>query len=213
MSIYALKPRFQVLLRPLVPYAQVRGATANSVTLAAAVGSILLGTVLVLFGVSHPALFLLAPPWFFLRMALNAMDGMLAREHGQQSRLGAYLNELCDVVSDAALILPFAYVPGMNAALVVIVALLAAMSEFAGALGPLVGAPRRYDGPLGRSDRATLFGAMALWFGVEGTFPSWISIVVIAVILLLATTIINRVRSGLAVANRHGLGAWGPNES
>lgn len=41
----------------------------------------------------------------FLRMAPNAIDGMLAREFGQQSCLGAYLNELCDVVADSALFL------------------------------------------------------------------------------------------------------------
>ena len=46
----------------------------------------------------------------FLRMAFNAIDGMLAREFGQQSALGAFLNELTDVVSDAALYLPFAFV-------------------------------------------------------------------------------------------------------
>jgi CDP-diacylglycerol--glycerol-3-phosphate 3-phosphatidyltransferase len=41
-------------------------------------------------------------------MALNAIDGMLAREHGQASRLGAVLNELGDVVADAGLYLPLA---------------------------------------------------------------------------------------------------------
>ena len=40
-----------------------------------------------------------------LRMALNAADGMLAREHGQASPLGFYLNELGDIISDAALYL------------------------------------------------------------------------------------------------------------
>ena len=39
-------------------------------------------------------------------MALNAIDGMLAREFNQKSRLGGYLNEITDVVSDAALYLP-----------------------------------------------------------------------------------------------------------
>ena len=48
-------------------------------------------------------------------MALNALDGMLAREFGQQSRLGAYLNELTDVVADAALIAPFALLPPFSA--------------------------------------------------------------------------------------------------
>jgi len=37
-------------------------------------------------------------------MALNAIDGMLAREHHMQSKLGAILNELGDVVSDTVLI-------------------------------------------------------------------------------------------------------------
>ena len=51
-------------------------------------------------------------------MALNALDGMLAREFNQKSRLGAVLNELGDVVSDTALYLPIALVPGVNSALV-----------------------------------------------------------------------------------------------
>ena len=32
------------------------------------------------------ALFLLVPVWFFVRMAFNALDGMLAREFGQARR-------------------------------------------------------------------------------------------------------------------------------
>ena len=55
-------------------------------------------------------LFWLLPIWLFLRMALNAIDGMLAREFQQQSALGGYLNEITDVVADAALYLPFAFV-------------------------------------------------------------------------------------------------------
>jgi CDP-diacylglycerol--glycerol-3-phosphate 3-phosphatidyltransferase len=39
-------------------------------------------------------------------MALNAIDGMLAKEFALKSRLGAMLNELGDVFSDAALYLP-----------------------------------------------------------------------------------------------------------
>jgi CDP-diacylglycerol--glycerol-3-phosphate 3-phosphatidyltransferase len=78
------------------------------VTIAAAVVSVALG----LFGaasVPERWPFLLIPLWMFLRMAFNAIDGLLAREFGQKSRLGAYLNELTDVISDAALYLPFAF--------------------------------------------------------------------------------------------------------
>ena len=70
------------------------------------------------------------------------------------------LNELGDVISDAALYLPFALVAGVNAPLVVLVVIAAIIGEMAGALGPLLGGPRRYDGPLGKSDRAFAFGLL-----------------------------------------------------
>ncbi len=60
-------------------------------------------------------------------MALNAIDGMLAREHAMQTPLGAMLNELGDVVSDAALYLPLCWVPGLSPVLVVAVVLVAGL--------------------------------------------------------------------------------------
>ena len=45
-SIYQLKPAFQNLLRPGVERLHARGVTANQVTLAAAVVSVLLGALL-----------------------------------------------------------------------------------------------------------------------------------------------------------------------
>ena len=101
-------------------------------------------------------------------MALNAIDGMLAREFGQKSPLGAYLNEIADVVSDAALYAPFALLAAFGAFSVGLVILLAALTEFAGVLGPTIGASRRYDGPMGKSDRAFVFGALGLWVGLGG---------------------------------------------
>ena len=62
---------------------------------------------------------LLLPLVLFLRMALNAIDGMMAREFGQKSRLGAVLNELGDVLSDACLYLPFALLAPVPAGLCV----------------------------------------------------------------------------------------------
>ena len=114
MSIYALKPKFQALLRPLVRGLHGMGVTANQVTLLACAISVVLGLWLY-FAQPGPAAFALVPAWMFVRMAFNAIDGMLAREHHQQTRLGAFLNELTDVVSDAALYLPFALVAPFSA--------------------------------------------------------------------------------------------------
>lgn len=93
MSIYALKSKFQNLLRPLVRQLAAKGVTANQVTLIACLLSILLGVVLALFP-TFSSLFFLIPIWLFLRMALNAVDGMLAREFNQKSRLGGILMKL-----------------------------------------------------------------------------------------------------------------------
>ena len=62
---------------------------------------------------------ILLPIILFLRMGLNAIDGMLAREHGMKSNLGAVLNEVGDVISDSALYLPLALVPGVSPYLLV----------------------------------------------------------------------------------------------
>jgi len=195
-SIYQLKPAFQNLLRPLVRRLAASGVTANQVTLAAALLSVLLGGVLALL--SHiPWLFALLPLWMLLRMALNAIDGMLAREFAQQSKLGAYLNELCDVIADSALYLPFALLPGINAPLLVTLALLAVISEYAGILGPMVGATRRYDGPLGKSDRAFAFGLMGLCIALGWPDAFWLNALLALLLALSLVTLYNRVRQGL----------------
>lgn len=196
-SIYQLKPRFQALLRPMVKRLYERGITANQVTVAAAAVSVALG--LLLAAAPHITwLFALLPAWMLLRMALNAIDGMLAREFGQQSRLGAYLNELCDVVADSALYLPFALLPGVSPALVVIVVLAALVSEYAGVMGPLVGAERRYDGPMGKSDRAFVFGVLGAGVATGLLSAAWLNGVLLVVLLLSLHTLYNRVSRGLA---------------
>jgi CDP-diacylglycerol--glycerol-3-phosphate 3-phosphatidyltransferase len=200
MTLYDLKPRFQALVRPLARRLAAAGVMANQVTLAAAFGSVALGALLCCRAHDH-ALFVLLPAWLALRMALNAIDGMLAREFGQKSRLGGYLNELCDVVSDAALLLPFAFVAPFAPAAVFAVIALAIVAEYAGVMGPLVGASRRYDGPLGKSDRAALLGALALWIGLGLPLAPWMEWAMPVAALLLVATAINRVRRGLQEGN------------
>ena len=203
-TLYALKPRFQELLRPLAGRLAGAGVTANQVTLFALAMSVAAGT-LVALAARAVWPFLLLPIVFLARMTLNAVDGMLAREFGQQSPLGAYLNELSDVVCDAALYLPFAQLAPFGLASVGLVVLLSALSEMAGALGPMVGAPRRYDGPMGKSDRAFVFGALGLYVGLGGPLPEAAYWIMPALSVLVAVNIRNRVRRGVAEA----ASAWG----
>lgn len=191
MTIYDLKPAFQNLLRPICKSLAQAGVTANQVTVVALILSLVVGG---LFALNPSARWaaLLIPIWLFLRMALNAIDGMLAREHHMQSELGGILNELSDVIADAALYLPFAFVPGISPLLVVAVVILSMLTEMAGVVAVQVGASRRYDGPMGKSDRAFVFGLLALLLGLGLDLQWWPNAGLAVVAVLSAITVVNR---------------------
>ena len=122
ISIYQLKPRFQQLLRPFLKLLTRIGVTPNQVTLAAMMLSLGYGAALALTP-QWLGLWLGLPFFLLLRMALNAIDGMLANATGNKTALGALLNELCDQVSDVALYLPAALLAVVSSQLVVLVGL------------------------------------------------------------------------------------------
>lgn len=194
-SIYGLKPKFQSLLRPMVNWLARIGVTANQVTIAALLLSLAAGHV-IHFRHGGRSLLLL-PAVLFVRMALNAMDGMLAREHNQKTPLGAILNELGDVVADIGLYLPLAFVPGFDSRYVIAVVMLAVLTEMTGIIGVQIGASRRYDGPFGKSDRAFVFGLLGLLMGLGVNLERFLSYVLLAMILLLVLTVLNRARCAL----------------
>jgi CDP-diacylglycerol--glycerol-3-phosphate 3-phosphatidyltransferase len=198
-SIYDLKPRFQALLRPATRWLADHGVSANQVTIAAALLSLATGTLVACYPESRGVL-LLVPLVLFLRMALNAIDGMLAREHGMKSRLGAVLNELGDVIADAGLYLPLALVPSMSAMLVVVAVVLGIVSEMAGVVALQIGADRRYDGPLGKSDRAFAFGCIAFLMGCGLAPGKWLVVVLSIMIALACLTIVKRSYRALSFA-------------
>lgn len=195
-SVYQLKPKFQNVLRPLSNALYRAGVTANSVTVAAMVLSLATGAV-VAYSRSY-RLLLLLPVALFLRMALNAIDGMLAREHNQKTALGAILNELGDVFSDAALYLPLATITAFHPVLMALIVLLAVIGEMTGVIGLQIGASRRYDGPMGKSDRAFVFGTLGLLLGLNLPIVRVVPYVLWIVLALLLLTVINRARGALA---------------
>ncbi len=145
---------------------------------------------------------LMVPVVCIVRMVLNAIDGMLAREHGMQSSLGAILNELGDVVSDAALYLPFAAVAGVSGSLVALLVVAGIVSEMAGVVAVQIGASRRYDGPLGKSDRAFLFGLIGFLLGAGWVPLTWIDPALVVGFVLSVVTIWNRSRRALDELDR-----------
>ncbi|WP_432377406.1 CDP-alcohol phosphatidyltransferase family protein [Duganella sp. P38] len=194
-SIYQLKPKFQQLLQPLMRALVRCRVTPNQITVATMLLSVAYGLALALQ--PHCAgLWAGLSALLLLRMALNAIDGMLANATGQKTRLGTLLNEICDQVSDAALYLPFALVAAIHAPLVVLAVIAALLAEFAGVLSLSAGVPRRFDGPMGKSDRAFWFGLLSLLLAC-GAAPLLLNAVVALVMLLAALTTLNRLRQAL----------------
>lgn len=201
LSIYQLKPRFQALLKPVVLYLARLGVTANQVTIAAVILS-LIGGGLILWQ-PHASWPLLAFPLIlFIRMGLNAIDGMLAREHEQQSHLGTILNELGDVIADAALYLPLALLPNINGFLIVVLVVMATISEMMGTVALQVGAKRQYQGPMGKSDRALWLGTLALLLGLGMPSGAWVNWLLAMMLLMLILTIANRANGALKEAEK-----------
>ena len=205
-SIYKLKPAFQNLLRPFVLWLFNKGITANQVTLFTMFISLGISLFIYQYFNKYPInyLLLIYPFWMLLRMAFNAIDGMLAREFKQQSRLGAFYNELSDVIADTALFLCLIVFSLINAKILLLMTFLAILSEYAGVMAPLIGQERRYDGPMGKSDRAFWTSIICIilviqhYFNFSQVYLSYIINGLLSIICLLLTlTIYNRIKNSI----------------
>lgn len=186
-SVYDLKPTFQSLLKPLVKPLARRGVTPNAITLIAILGSLAVGALLLLVR-RWSGFLLLLPAWLCARMALNALDGMMARDLQMATPLGAVLNELGDAISDLGLYLPLAFLYEAAQWPVVAFALGAVLTEFCGVLGRALGGSRHYDGPMGKSDRALVVGALGLiTLILPDAFKVWPWVFGVAVLLTVRT--------------------------
>lgn len=195
ISVYNIKPKFQQLLSPILAYLYRWGVTANAITLTAITLS--LGAGLAFWYWPAAGMFLVIPGVLLLRMALNALDGMMARRYSMQSKLGEVLNELGDVVSDVCLFFPFVRLDFIHPYGLFSFILLSVINEFAGLLGKVVGGERRYEGPMGKSDRALLWGLICLLLYFWPGFKVWVNPVLIVAILLLLLSTFTRIRKTL----------------
>lgn len=190
ISIYNIKPQFQRLLTPILEWMHRKDITANQITVSACILSVIIG-VLFWFAEDNKWFFLALPIGLLLRMALNALDGMMARRYNQISRKGEMLNELGDVVSDTIIFLPLLKYQPESLYLIVIFIAMSIINEFAGVMGKVISNQRNYDGPMGKSDRAFIFGlyGLACLCGADISSYSIYIFSVINLLLLVSTWI------------------------
>lgn len=192
-TTYALKPAFQRVLNPVVALLRRVGVTPNGLTWSALVLSGVMGWMFVQ-GQEEPVWFFVVVMSLLLRMILNALDGMMARSHDMATKGGAVLNELGDVVSDALVMWPLALLPGMHAGWVGLLLWLSAVNELSGVLGGWLNGERRYDGPMGKSDRTLAWGVLCLFLGFEADVSEGLPIGLCVVFLCLVWSTAIRIK-------------------
>ena len=105
-------------------------------------------------------------------MMLNALDGMMARIYNLQSKLGEILNEVGDIISDVAIYFPLILFESLEVEIAIIFILLSIINEFCGLIAKVISRERRYDGPMGKSDRAFLVGVICIiYYFTNGLDP------------------------------------------
>lgn len=132
----------------------------------------------------------------FIRMALNAMDGLLAKEYNLKSKRGAMFNEMSDVIADVSLFLPFALISSINPTFVVLFAVVGVFNEMAGVVAQTLNGKRRYDGPMGKSDRVFVVGFIALLLGLGVQAGIWTDALFAIATLLAILSTYNRAMRG-----------------
>ncbi|MGB0944764.1 MAG: CDP-alcohol phosphatidyltransferase family protein [Marinomonas sp.] len=195
LTIYDLKPKFQNLLRPIVQWLADKHIRPNQVTWFALFLSGLLGA-FIYFSNGAAWSLLLLPVGLFIRMGLNAIDGMLAREHDMQTKEGAMLNEMTDVIADSFIYLAFVSIPLVEPSLIVLFVIISIFTEMAGIVGQAINNDRRYDGPMGKSDRAFTIGLAGVLIALELINEEWLLYYLLLAILLSIMTLYNRMKKG-----------------
>ncbi|PTJ78620.1 CDP-alcohol phosphatidyltransferase family protein [Mammaliicoccus sciuri] len=196
MSIYEIKPKFQQLLMPIVDWMRKIGMTPNQVTILALVLSIVTGIILSIFH-ENKWIYILMPIVMFVRMALNAIDGVMAKKYQMKSHLGFLLNELGDVISDLFLFIPFVFIAEDYGIGIMLFISLSIISEMAGVTVRVIGSSRRYDGPMGKSDRAFIVGFISFLIFVHLNIIPYLHFVFYVCSILMLINIYNRITNGL----------------
>jgi CDP-diacylglycerol--glycerol-3-phosphate 3-phosphatidyltransferase len=193
-TLYRVKPGFVAMLDPVRDRLVGAGVRADAVTLWAIPVQVAMATTIAV-GALHSGVWIAVAPLAFVLLAVNALDGSLARASGTSTVRGAVLNELVDRFGDLALVGAVFVVAPMWIAVAALAAV--AGGELVAAIGWAVTGERTFAGPMGKPDRVVTIAVGATFAVVWG--PA-IVIAAAAIAVGSAVGVIVRMRTILARA-------------
>lgn len=178
MGIYSVKPAFQKKLAPVVSWCIQSGIHPTTLNVLGFVASVGIAAAIVLSPYS-PYTLLAVPLFAFVRTAINALDGQVARGQGFASPIGEVQNETVDRISDALIFLSFFCVPGVYPELVGLTVAAILLTSYLAVVSKAAGGPRLYDGWMGKADRMIVLGAGALLALLFDPIMTWIAVLIV----------------------------------
>jgi CDP-diacylglycerol--glycerol-3-phosphate 3-phosphatidyltransferase len=180
-GIYVLKPAFQRSLAGIERVLVARHVHPDRLTEAALVLSVVGGASL--FAAPwQPWLLAVVPVVAVVRTALNALDGMVARDTGLARPWGEVFNELCDRFADVSLLGGLALAAPSNLLLGAAAIVMMLLSSYLAILNKAAGGRRLYMGPMGKADRMVL---LAIGVPIGFFLPlAWVYDGILAIVLV-----------------------------
>ena len=184
ISVYDIKPKFQKLLLPILAVLRKFGITPNHITIFSIVFSFFIGYIFY-HAQNNKIFYLLVAIGLIVRMGLNALDGMMANKYNLKSKKGEILNEIGDIISDIAIYFPLLYFDNLIIEYTIFFIALSVINEFCGVLAKTISGERRYDGPMGKSDRALFIGLLCIYMFFSSQATVFLNYILILVIFLM----------------------------
>jgi CDP-diacylglycerol---glycerol-3-phosphate 3-phosphatidyltransferase len=196
MGIYQVKPRFQQALGGVEARLVRRRVHPDYLTVGALLLSILGGFDL---WASHWSrwFLLLIPVVAIGRTALNALDGLVARDTGLARPWGEVLNECCDRLADVALFTGVSFALGSDARLGAVTIVVMLLCSYLSIVSKAAGGKRQYGGIMGKADRMIYLSIASV---IAAALPAYrvFTIFLFVVLAGLLLTIPVRVRAAYA---------------
>lgn len=186
MGIYSIKPKFQQALR-VVERPLVRWRVHPDILTLSALGLSFAGGFALYASHWTPWTLLAVPFMALLRICLNALDGIVAKDLGVARPWGEVLNELCDRLADVAFFVGLVLIPGVNIPLGISVLVLMVITSYVGILSKAAGGAREFGGLMGKADRMILLALAAVLALILPNLPVFNGFLVVVLVGLAAT--------------------------